>query len=43
GFIFQNYNLVPLLNVYENIILPIGLDGETIDKDFINEIIKYDS
>ncbi|HGM3508255.1 TPA: ABC transporter ATP-binding protein [Clostridioides difficile] len=40
GFIFQNYNLVPLLNVYENIILPIGLDGETIDKDFINEIIS---
>ena len=40
GFIFQNYNLVPLLNVYENIILPIGLDGETIDKEFINEIIN---
>ncbi|KPI49882.1 ABC transporter ATP-binding protein [Clostridioides difficile] len=40
GFIFQNYNLVPLLNVYENIILPIGLDGETIDKDFIDEIIS---
>ncbi|MHC9388679.1 ABC transporter ATP-binding protein [Clostridioides difficile] len=40
GFIFQNYNLVPLLNVYENIILPIGLDGETIDKYFINEIIN---
>ncbi|EGT5271935.1 ABC transporter ATP-binding protein [Clostridioides difficile] len=40
GFIFQNYNLVPLLNVYENIILPIGLNGETIDKDFINEIIN---
>ncbi|WP_447515466.1 ABC transporter ATP-binding protein [Clostridioides difficile] len=40
GFIFQNHNLVPLLNVYENIILPIGLDGETIDKDFINEIIN---
>lgn len=40
GFIFQNYNLVPLLNVYENIILAIGLDGETIDKNFINEIIN---
>lgn len=40
GFIFQNYNLVPLLNVHENIILPIGLDGETIDKDFIHEIIS---
>nr|UWI48421.1 ABC transporter ATP-binding protein [Clostridioides difficile] len=40
GFIFQNYNLIPLLNVYENIILPIGLDGETLDKDFINEIIS---
>ena len=40
GFIFQNYNLVPTLNVYENIILPIGLDGETPDKEYIEKIIK---
>lgn len=40
GFIFQNYNLVPILNVYENIVLPIQLDGNKIDKDFINEIIN---
>lgn len=40
GFIFQNYNLVPILNVYENITLPIELDGGTLDKDFIDEIIK---
>ncbi len=40
GFIFQNYNLVPMLNVYENIVLPIQLDGNRIDKDFINEIIN---
>ena len=40
GFIFQNYNLVPMLNVYENIVLPIQLDGNKIDKDFINEIIN---
>ncbi len=40
GFIFQNYNLVPMLNVYENIVLPIELDGGKIDKKFINEIIE---
>ena len=40
GFIFQNYNLVPMLNDYENIVLPIQLDGNKIDKDFINEIIN---
>lgn len=39
GFIFQNYNLVPMLNVYENIVLPIQLDGNSIDKEFIKEII----
>jgi len=39
GFVFQNYNLVPILNVYENIVLPIELDGNTVDKRFINEII----
>ncbi len=40
GFIFQNYNLVPILNVYENITLPVELDGGTIDKAFIEDIIK---
>lgn len=40
GFIFQNYNLVPILNVYENIILPIELDGSKVDKDFIDSIVK---
>lgn len=40
GFIFQNYNLVPILSVYENIVLPIELDGSTIDKAFVNEIIN---
>lgn len=40
GFVFQNYNLVPMLNVYENIILPIELDGEKPDKDFIDKIMR---
>lgn len=40
GFIFQNYNLVPILNVYENIILPIELDGDKPDMMFINQIVK---
>ncbi|OCN00553.1 ABC transporter ATP-binding protein [Clostridium sp. W14A] len=40
GFIFQNYNLVPILNVYENIVLPIELDGEKPDKTFIDKIVK---
>ncbi len=35
GFVFQNYNLVPVLNVYENIVLPIELDGEKPDKEFV--------
>ncbi len=39
GFIFQNYNLVPMLNVYENIILPVSLDGEQIDKEFLQRIV----
>ena len=39
GFIFQSYNLVPILNVYENIVLPIELDGCKIDEKYINEII----
>lgn len=40
GFIFQNYNLVPMLNVYENIILPIELDGNKVDKNYINQIVE---
>lgn len=40
GFVFQNYNLVPILNVYENIILPIELDGNKPDEAFVNDIIK---
>lgn len=40
GFIFQNYNLVPVLNVYENIVLPIELDGTKVDKNYIQTIIK---
>ncbi len=40
GFIFQNYNLVPDLNIYENIILPIELDGGPIDHVFIGEILE---
>ncbi|MBW4862218.1 MAG: ABC transporter ATP-binding protein [Paeniclostridium sp.] len=39
GFIFQSYNLVPILNIYENIVLPIELDGCKIDEKYINEII----
>lgn len=38
GFIFQNYNLVPILNAYENIVLPVELDGGTIDKDFLQDV-----
>ena len=40
GFIFQNYNLVPVLNVYENIVLPVELDGNTVDKRFMSEIVR---
>lgn len=40
GFIFQNYNLVPVLSVWENIILPISLDGHKPDKKFIMEIVN---
>ena len=39
GFIFQNYNLVPILNVYENIALPVELDGDTVDQRFMDEIV----
>lgn len=40
GFIFQNYNLVPVLNVYENIVLPIQLDGNTVDETYVAKIIQ---
>ncbi len=40
GFIFQNYNLVPVLNVYENIVLPVELDGAVPDKQYVNQIIE---
>ena len=40
GFVFQNYNLVPVLNVYENIVLPIQLDGGRPDKGYVGEIIE---
>lgn len=40
GFVFQNYNLVPVLNVYENIVLPMQLDGHEPDKDYIADIVN---
>lgn len=40
GFVFQAYNLVPVLNVYENIVLPIELDGGKIDRKFIDSITE---
>lgn len=40
GFVFQNYNLVPILNVYENIVLPVSLDGETLDDTYLRKIIS---
>ena len=40
GFIFQSYNLVQDLNVYENIVLPVKLDGKRVDRDFVEEIIQ---
>ena len=40
GFIFQNYNLVPVLNVYENIVLPVELDGDTVDKKFMDGVVS---
>lgn len=39
GFVFQNYNLVPILNVHENIVLPVELDGDTVDEKFFSCII----
>ncbi len=40
GFVFQNYNLVPVLNAYENIVLPIELDGNSVDQSYIQEVIR---
>ena len=40
GFVFQNYNLVPILNVYENIVLPIELDGMEVDEPYVKKIIE---
>ena len=40
GFVFQAYNLVPVLNVYENIVLPIELDGGKVNKDFVQQIVQ---
>ena len=40
GFIFQSYNLVPVLNIYENIVLPIELDGNEVDKSYVNQVVE---
>ncbi|WP_302654163.1 ABC transporter ATP-binding protein [uncultured Clostridium sp.] len=40
GFIFQAFNLVSSINVWENIVLPIGLDGKKVDKEYINDIVE---
>lgn len=40
GFIFQDYNLIPSMNVWENIVLPLGLDGKTVDKKYVMRIVK---
>lgn len=40
GFIFQSYNLVPILSVYENIVLPVELDGRKVDKGYVSDIIR---
>ena len=39
GFVFQSYNLLPMLNVYENIIIPFGLDGDKVDEKYVNSVI----
>ncbi|AJY75006.1 ABC transporter ATP-binding protein [Paenibacillus beijingensis] len=39
GFVFQSFNLIPILNVYENIVLPIELDGARVDKGYVNKVI----
>lgn len=40
GFVFQSFNLIPILNVYENIVLPLQLDGRTPDEDYLSKIVK---
>lgn len=40
GFVFQNYNLIPILNVYENIVLPVELDGDTVDRAFMDQVVR---
>ena len=40
GFVFQNYNLIPALNVYENIVMPINLDGKKPEKEYFDKIVK---
>lgn len=40
GFVFQSYNLIPILNVYENIVLPVELDGRKADEAFIRDVIR---
>ena len=40
GFVFQSYNLVPILNVYENIVLPVELDGRKPDKNFVKDVLQ---
>lgn len=40
GFVFQSYNLIPILNVYENIVLPMQLDGTVIDQEFVDQIMQ---
>lgn len=40
GFIFQAFNLIPSLNVWENMVLPVGLDGQSIDEDFAEEVVR---
>lgn len=40
GFVFQSFNLVPVLNVYENIVLPVELDGNTVDKKYVDRVVE---
>ena len=40
GFVFQSYNLVPSLNVWENIVLPIGLDGRKVDREYVMDLVR---
>lgn len=40
GFIFQYYNLIPSINIWENVVLPIGLDAKNVDKEFVDDVLK---